>query len=49
MLSDWMPKTTGEQIRVDGGFHALGAEPVDLAAIAAEEAAAKAALDAKRP
>jgi enoyl ACP reductase len=49
MLSDWMPKTTGEQIRVDGGFHALGAEPVDLAAIAAEEAAAKAALDAKKP
>ena len=30
MLSDWMPKTTGEQIRVDGGFHALGAEPVTL-------------------
>ncbi len=28
MLSDWMPLTTGEQIRVDGGFHALGAEPV---------------------
>ncbi|MBL8918890.1 MAG: enoyl-ACP reductase FabI [Myxococcaceae bacterium] len=30
LLSDWMPKTTGEQIRVDGGFHALGAEPITL-------------------
>lgn len=40
MLSDWLPKTTGEQIRVDGGFHALGAEPVNLAVVA-EEAAPK--------
>ncbi|MDP3235946.1 MAG: enoyl-ACP reductase FabI [Myxococcales bacterium] len=36
MLSDWMPKTTGEQIRVDGGFHAIGAEPVSLASIVEE-------------
>lgn len=28
MLSDWMPKTTGESIRVDGGYHAVGAEPL---------------------
>ncbi len=28
MLSDWMPSTTGELIRVDGGYHAMGAEPV---------------------
>jgi enoyl-[acyl-carrier protein] reductase I len=28
MLSDWMPLTTGELIRVDGGYHALGAEPL---------------------
>ena len=28
MLSDWMPGTTGELIRVDGGFHAMGAEPI---------------------
>ncbi|MBK7863137.1 MAG: enoyl-ACP reductase FabI [Archangiaceae bacterium] len=28
MLSDWMPLTTGELIRVDGGYHAIGAEPV---------------------
>src|SRR4051812_11231193 len=28
MLSDWMPLTTGESIRVDGGYHAVGAEPV---------------------
>jgi enoyl-[acyl-carrier protein] reductase I len=26
MLSDWMPKTTGELIRVDGGYHAMGAD-----------------------
>jgi enoyl-[acyl-carrier protein] reductase I len=25
LLSDWMPKTTGEMIHVDGGFHAMGA------------------------
>jgi enoyl ACP reductase len=31
LLSDWMPSTTGELIRVDGGYHAMGAEPVDLA------------------
>lgn len=28
LLSDWMPYTTGEMIRVDGGYHAIGAEPV---------------------
>lgn len=27
-LSDWMPLTTGEIIHVDGGYHAIGAEPV---------------------
>ncbi|HEY1089385.1 MAG TPA: enoyl-ACP reductase FabI [Archangium sp.] len=37
MMSDWMPLTTGEQIRVDGGFHAMGAKPIDLAAVLAEE------------
>jgi enoyl ACP reductase len=36
MMSDWMPSTTGELIRVDGGYHAMGAEPVDSAAVAAE-------------
>jgi enoyl-[acyl-carrier protein] reductase I len=30
LLSDWMPATTGELIRVDGGFHAMGAEPITL-------------------
>ncbi len=25
LLSDWLPKTTGEMIHVDGGFHAMGA------------------------
>jgi meromycolic acid enoyl-[acyl-carrier-protein] reductase len=25
VLSDWLPKTTGSMIMVDGGFHALGA------------------------
>jgi enoyl ACP reductase len=24
LLSDWMPKTTGEIIHVDGGVHAIG-------------------------
>jgi meromycolic acid enoyl-[acyl-carrier-protein] reductase len=32
LMSDWMPSTTGELIRVDGGYHAVGAEPVDLSA-----------------
>jgi meromycolic acid enoyl-[acyl-carrier-protein] reductase len=31
LMSDWMPATTGELIRVDGGFHAVGAEPIDPA------------------
>lgn len=30
MLSDWMPSTTGEQIHVDGGYHALGAPPIEM-------------------
>lgn len=42
LMSDWMPSTTGELIRVDGGYHAIGAPPVDLAAIDAEKAPAKA-------
>jgi len=25
LLSDWFPKTTGELLHVDGGFHATGA------------------------
>jgi meromycolic acid enoyl-[acyl-carrier-protein] reductase len=33
MLSDWMPLTTGEVIHVDGGFHAIGAEPVPQEAL----------------
>lgn len=39
LLSDWMPSTTGELVRVDGGFHAMGARPIDLAAVLAEEKA----------
>lgn len=35
LLSDWMPATTGELVRVDGGFHALGAQPLDPEALAA--------------
>ncbi|MBI3180697.1 MAG: enoyl-ACP reductase FabI [Myxococcales bacterium] len=30
LLSDWLPATTGELVHVDGGYHALGAPPVDL-------------------
>jgi enoyl-[acyl-carrier protein] reductase I len=26
LLSDWAPKTTGEMVHVDGGYHAIGAE-----------------------
>jgi enoyl ACP reductase len=29
LLSDWMPATTGELVHVDGGYHAIGAPPVD--------------------
>jgi enoyl-[acyl-carrier protein] reductase I len=29
LLSDFFPSTTGEMIHVDGGYHALGASPVD--------------------
>jgi enoyl-[acyl-carrier protein] reductase I len=36
LLSDWMPATTGEMIHVDGGYHAIGAPPVDPAAEPAE-------------
>ena len=34
LLSDWMPSTTGELIRVDGGFHAMGAENLSPEALA---------------
>ena len=40
LMSDWMPSTTGELIRVDGGFHAMGAKPIDLATVLADEKAA---------
>jgi len=29
LLSDWLPSTTGEMVHVDGGYHAIGAPPVD--------------------
>jgi enoyl ACP reductase len=32
LLSDWMPSTTGELVHVDGGYHAIGAPPVDARA-----------------
>src|SRR5215472_13888315 len=41
LLSDWFPTTTGEMIHADGGYHALGAAPVDIDAERAEEEAAK--------
>ena len=31
LLSDWLPSTTGELVHVDGGYHAIGAPPVDPA------------------
>jgi enoyl-[acyl-carrier protein] reductase I len=36
LLSDWLPSTTGEMVHVDGGYHAVGAPPVDPEADAAE-------------
>ncbi|HLL53296.1 MAG TPA: enoyl-ACP reductase FabI [Myxococcaceae bacterium] len=43
LMSDWFPHTTGEMVHVDGGYHAIGAAPIDVQAERlAEEAAAKA-------
>ncbi len=39
LLSDWMPSTTGELVHVDGGYHAIGAPPVDPEAEATESPA----------
>jgi enoyl-[acyl-carrier protein] reductase I len=36
LLSDWMPSTTGEMVHVDGGYHAVGAPPVEPEAEGAE-------------
>lgn len=41
LLSDWFPSTTGEMVHVDGGYHAVGAAPIDLEQERAEEDAAK--------
>jgi meromycolic acid enoyl-[acyl-carrier-protein] reductase len=30
LLSDWLPSTTGELVHVDGGYHSVGAAPIDL-------------------
>ncbi|MFN0062991.1 MAG: enoyl-ACP reductase FabI [Myxococcaceae bacterium] len=47
LMSDWFPATTGEMLHVDGGYHAVGAAPVDMEADAhaAQEAAANAPAD----
>ena len=37
LLSDWLPSTTGEMVHVDGGYHAVGAPPVDPEADEAAE------------
>ena len=29
LLSDWFPATTGEVVHVDGGYHCIGAAPID--------------------
>lgn len=29
LLSDWFPSTTGELVHVDGGYHSIGAAPID--------------------
>jgi enoyl ACP reductase len=44
LLSDWFPATTGEMVHVDGGYHAVGAAPIDIEAdLRAREAADAAA------
>jgi enoyl-[acyl-carrier protein] reductase I len=30
LLSDWFPSTTGEMVHVDGGYHAIGAAPIEV-------------------
>lgn len=30
LLSDWFPSTTGEMVHVDGGYHAVGAAPIEV-------------------
>jgi len=37
LLSDWFAFTTGETVHVDGGYHAIGAEPVDPAIVESEK------------
>lgn len=39
LLSDWFPSTTGELIHVDGGYHCIGAPPIDPRAESAPAAA----------
>ncbi len=41
LLSDWFPATTGEMVHVDGGYHAIGAAPIDVQKEMEEEAAAR--------
>ncbi|GMU09437.1 MULTISPECIES: enoyl-ACP reductase FabI [Corallococcus] len=36
LLSDWLSSTTGEMIHVDGGYHAVGAPPVETVETPAE-------------
>jgi enoyl-[acyl-carrier protein] reductase I len=30
LFSDYFGSTTGEMVHVDGGYHAIGAAPVDM-------------------
>ncbi len=39
LLSDYFAFTTGETVHVDGGYHAIGAEPVDAAFVESEKKA----------
>jgi len=41
LLSDYFPATTGEMVHVDGGYHAVGAAPVDIEAELREDEAAR--------
>ena len=39
LLSDYFPSTTGEMVHVDGGYHAVGAAPIEVYADEEEEKA----------
>lgn len=37
LLSDWFPSTTGEMVHVDGGYHSIGAAPIEAGSVEGPE------------